>query len=403
MLDICTLKKDFSKRVHKEITENILPFWITYACDFNFGGFYGRITNDLKIDKRAPKGSVLCARILWSYSAAYRKFKDKKYLDMAERAYHYLMSNLWDKQYSGVYWMADYKGSPLDEKKQIFAQAYTIYGLAEYHKATGYKESLEKAVELFYLIEKHSRDEVNEGYFEACTREWKLSKDLRLSEEDKITPKSMNTHMHVLEGYTNLYEVWKNETLKERLKTLMDITTKHIIDRENWHLRHYFAKDWSSTAGIVSYGHDIEGSWLLYKAAEVLGDEQVKEKVKQIAISMAEVTFKEGLDNNFGVLNVKYEDGRIDREKHWWPQTEAIIGFLNAYELSRKEYFLEAAYYTWCFIEENIVDKVHGEWFWLAPDGLKHHEMAKVDLWKCPYHNSRACFEALERLERLEK
>lgn len=388
----------FLSEVKSELTCNILEFWIKYTKDEEFGGFYGEIDNELNVDKKAPKGSVLYARILWTFSAAYRRFKDKKYLEMASRAYEYLLEYFWDDKYSGVYWLVDYSGEPLDTKKQIYAQAFTIYALSEYYMATCDKDSLQRAIELFNVVEKYSYDSVNKGYFEAYARDWKLAEDLRLSEKDMNEKKSMNTHLHVLEGYTNLFRVYKSEKLKNKLKEIIEVTIKYIID-ENYHFKLFFDERWNSKVKNISYGHDIEGSWLLFEAAEVLGDSEIIHNVKNIAVKMAEVIYKEGIDTDGGLLNELHENGTLDRDKHWWPQAEAVVGFINAYQLTGDEKYFKAALNMWKFIERNIVDKVHGEWFWMAKgDHNAHDKLPKVDVWKCPYHNSRVCYEILNRL-----
>lgn len=396
------IKKDFIKQAEEELVENILKFWIENTQDNEFGGFYGKIDNSLNVDKKAAKGSVLCARILWTYSAAYNKFKKQRYLDIAKRAYEYLLNNFWDKQYSGVYWLLDYKGNPIDTKKQIYAQAFAIYALSEYYAASNEKESLNRALELFEDIEKYSYDTVNKGYFEAYSREWSLAEDLRLSEKDMNEKKSMNTHLHVLEGYTNLFRVCKTKEIQMRLKEIIEITLKYIID-ENYHFKLFFDEKWNSKVKNISYGHDIEGSWLLVEAVEVLNDDELTEKVKKAAIGMAAATLNEGIDKDGGLLNELFEDGKFDTDKHWWPQAEAVVGFINAYQLTEEDKYLEAAYNIWAYIRNNIVDKVNGEWFWMAKGENNEHDTApKVDMWKCPYHNSRVCFEILSRFKAVD-
>lgn len=399
MNDEQKIKQSLLIQAKDEIVENILEFWIKNTKDEEFGGFYGKIDNSLNVDIKAPKGCVLCARILWTYSAAYKKFKDERYLDMARRAYDYLLEKFWDNKYSGVYWLLDYSGKPLDTKKQIYAQAFAIYALSEYYDAVHDKESLSRALELFRDIEKYSYDDVNKGYFEAYSREWTLAEDLRLSEKDMNEKKSMNTHLHVLEGYTNLYRVCKNKEVQMKLKQLIEITIKFIID-DNYHFKLFFDEKWNSKVKNISYGHDIEGSWLLVEAAEVLNDEELIEQVKKTAVQMAKVTLEEGIDEDGGLLNELFEDGRIDKDKHWWPQAEAVVGFINAYQLTGEDKYLDAAYNMWNFIEKNIIDKTNGEWFWMAKrSNNAHDKMPKVDMWKCPYHNSRVCLEILNRLK----
>lgn len=397
-------KEKFMFSVRSELTDDILKFWIENTVDKDFGGFYGEIDNELNINKKASKGSVLYARILWAYSAAYRTYQKDEYLFMAKRAYEYIIKYFWDNENSGVYWLVDYEGKPYDTKKQIYGQAFTIYALSEYYMATGEKESLERAKKLFNDIEKYSYDAKNKGYFEAYSKDWKLLEDLRLSHKDMNEKKSMNTHLHVLEGYTNLYRVYKSKKLEAKLKEIIEITIEHILDKNTHHFNLFFDEVWNSKVKTVSYGHDIEGSWLLLEAAEVLGDKILIANIKQISLAMAQAVLDQGIDTDGGLINELHENGELDRDKHWWPQAEAVVGFLNAYQLSKDEKYLEASYNMWNYIEENIIDKVNGEWFWMAKgEGNDHDKLAKVDMWKCPYHNSRTCNEVLKRLKSLNK
>jgi mannobiose 2-epimerase len=393
------LKKELKADMESELFNDILPFWIKNTLDLENGGFYGEISNDLVIDNEAPKGAILNSRILWTFSSAYRMTNNDEYLKIAKRAYEYIINKFWDNEFSGVYWAVDYKGNPLDTKKQVYAEAFVIYGLSEYYRATKEEESLLKAIELFDALEKHSYDKEYNGYFEGYTREWVIQNDLRLSAKDMNEKKSMNTHLHVMEAYTNLLRVKRDQRIEDSVRNLINITIDHIIDSKTKHFKLFFDEQWNSKADIISYGHDIEGSWLLYEAAEVLGDAQLLEKVKQIAIHMAQATFDEGIDKNGSIFN-ESEDGVFDAIKDWWPQAEAVVGFLNAYQLTEKEHFLNAAYNSWQFIDKNVIDKVNGEWFWgVTKEGKSESNQPKVGFWKCPYHNSRACMEIMSRIK----
>lgn len=389
---------DLKGRVENELRSNILPFWLKYTIDEKFGGFHGQITNDLVIDPTADKGLILNARILWTFSKAYSVYGDEAYRQAARRAYEYILRHFWDEEFGGVYWMSNYRGEPSDTKKRIYGQAFTVYALAEYHAATGDEEALRRAVSLHRVIEKTSHDSKFGGYFETYTRDWSLAPDQRLSDVDMDEKKSMNTHLHVLEAYANLCRAWKDETLRQRLRELIEIFLDHIINPKNHHFLLFFDVDWKPKSHVISFGHDIEGSWLLCEAAEIYSDPQLLKRVQDEAVRMAHAVYEQAIDPDGGLLYEAEHGNIIDSDKHWWPQSEAVVGFLNAYQLSGQQYFRTAADKSWDFIEKYIVDHRHGEWFWkVSRDGVPSNDKYKVDPWKCPYHNSRTCFEVMAR------
>lgn len=401
---------DLKERVENELRSNILPFWLTYAIDNEFGGFRGQITNDLVINPYANKGLILNARILWTFSKAYSAYQEDIFLEAARRAYDYLLQHFWDKEFGGVYWMLDHLGRPVDSKKRIYGQAFTIYALTEYCLATRDYGALKKAVVLYKVIESVSHDERHGGYFETYERDWVLAADQRLSDVDMDENKSMNTHLHVLEAYANLVRVWDETDLSRddrdacrRLKDLIQIFLEHIIDPKTHHFRLFFDNDWRPKSNVISFGHDIEGSWLLCEAAEILGNDALLRPVHGEAVNMAQAVLEQAVDQDGGLLYEADPAGIIDTDKHWWPQAEAVVGFLNAYRLSRRKEFLAAAERSWEFIEKYIIDHRYGEWFWkVSRAGEPSNDKYKVDAWKCPYHNSRTCFEVMARLNAIQ-
>lgn len=390
---------EFRKKVGEELRGNILPFWLEKSPDVEFGGFYGRISNDLRIDRQAPKGLILNSRILWTFARAYRSHPEPKFLQAAQRAYNYLLRFFRDPDFGGYYWVVDHLGRPLDTRKKIYGQAFTIYALAEFYLATGSEDCLREAACLFEQVEQAAHDAEFGGYFETYNSDWTLAADQRLSDVDMDEKKSMNTHLHVLEAYTNLLRASHNDRLCGRLRDLVLVFLFHIIDPRSHHFRLFFDETWRCRSDRISFGHDIEGSWLLCEAAAVLGDGEVKQRVEEISLQMADAVRVEGIDADGGLFQEAGPRGIIDTDKHWWPQAEAVVGFLNAYSLSGREDFFTASYNSWNFIEKYLVDREYGEWFWLVSrEGMPNREKFKVDPWKCPYHNSRMCFEAMERL-----
>lgn len=399
-MDIDRLKS-FKSIIDLELRENILKFWIDKTIDDENDGFYGYISNDLKVDKNHDKASVLYSRILWTFSAAYRIYRNESYLFMANRAYKYIVEHFLDSEYSGVYWMLDCKGNPANTKKQVYAIAFAIYAFSEYSRATGSKKSLEKAMELYEALEEHAYDKRNKGYIEAFDRDWAPIKYVSLSKKDMNTKKSMNTHLHVIEAYANLSRVLGSKKIKSSLKEIIEVTVEQIIDVKDYRFKLFFDEEWNSKSDIVSFGHDIEGSWLLYEAADALGDLEVIERVRHISLKMAQGVYEKGIDLKHGGIFNEAKHGYItDGSKDWWPQAEAVMGFFNAYQLTGSEVFLEASFNTWDFIEKNIIDRERGEWLWgVTDDGFKITSKGKIGPWKCPYHNSRMCIELVQRLD----
>ena len=387
-----------------ELTKNILPYWMGRVPDPD-GGMYGRITGDDIVDPSAPIGNIMTARVLWTFASAYRLLKDsgdpasaKQYLEMAVMARNLIINRFYDPEFGGTYWSRNPDQSPQDTKKQIYAIAFTIYGLAELNRATGDGKALEYAIKMFNSIEEHSFDAVRGGYFEAFTREWANIEDMRLSDKDANESKTMNTHLHVLEAYTCLYRVWKNPLLEERLRELISVFEQHIIGSDG-HLKLFFDNDWNCGYDTVSYGHDIEASWLLHEAALVLGDDEVLERVEALVPRIAEAA-GEGFTHEGGMIYEKHgPDGPADGDRHWWVQAETVVGYFNLWDHFGSQEGLEKALTCWEFIKGNLVDREKGEWFWsIREDGSVNREDDKAGFWKCPYHNGRMCMEIIERL-----
>lgn len=384
--------------MRSELENNILPFWMNKMEDNEQGGFYGEITGNDELRPEASKGAILNARILWTFSAAYRLLKKPEYLKTATRAKRYLIDRFYDPEYGGIYWELDYKGNPLDTKKQIYAIGFAIYGLSEYARATGDAEALEYAQRLFEVIEQHSFDPVQNGYLEALTRDWQPIEDMRLSDKDENEKKTMNTHLHILEPYTNLYRVWKDERLERQLRNLIDVFITRILDPQTGHLNLFFEEDWTNKYRIYSYGHDIEASWLIHEAALVLGDETVLKRIEPLIVRIAQAA-DEGLNPDGSMIYENFLDKqKIDRELHWWVQAENVVGHINLYQHFGDESALDIAVRCWEFIKAKLIDHEQGEWHWsILPDGTVNRKDDKAGFWKCPYHNGRMCMEVIER------
>ena len=409
------------------LENNILPFWLEKMQDNENGGFYGRIDGSGVLHPDAEKGAILNARILWTFSAAYRVLEKKELLEAATRAKDYLVDHFIDPEYGGVYWSVDYKGEPLDTKKQFYAIAFAIYGLSEYARATGNREALEYALDLYECIEEHAFDDEQNGYIEACTREWGKIGDMRLSELDANYPKSQNTHLHIMEAYANLLRCLKEMRAQEQcdyvpaigsvlpvgisvppetmvnvegaLRNIISIFIDKILNPETNHLDLFFDMDWTRGAGhLESYGHDIECSWLLHEAALVLGDENLLEKVENVVQKVAKASEKGLREDGSMIHEANLDTGHVDDDLHWWVQAENVVGWFNVWQHFGDEEAFKKSEKCWHYIKENLVDYDNGEWYWSRhPDGTLNTVDDKAGFWKCPYHNSRMCLEIIER------
>ena len=382
-------REQFKAEVQKNLQENILQFWQEKMID-PAGGFYGQMDVDQKIEANAPKGAILNARILWTFSAAYKALKKEEYLQTATRCYEYFVKHFIDTEYGGVYWSLNADGTPLDTKKQFYAHGFAIYGLSEYYGITKKQEALDYAISIFETIEKRSYNQVG-GYIEATQRNWEPITNMKLSNKDANEPFSMNTHLHILEPYTNLYRVWKSEQLKNRLLDLIDIFCEKIYDKQNHHLGLFFNLKWENTEHAFSYGHDIEASWLLLEAAMELEDESITNKVKPISYKIAMAAL-EGWQSDGSLIYEWHHKKGHDTERHWWVQAETVVGLLWLYDYHGYEKGYEMATKCWEYIKEHLIDTENGEWWWSRmPDGTINSAQDKAGFWKCPYHNGRMC------------
>ncbi|WP_027395925.1 AGE family epimerase/isomerase [Aquimarina latercula] len=387
-------KKKYLKKSLENELENILHYWKTNAVDYDNGGFIGHIDYPNLKRTENNKGIILNARILWTFSAASNFYKDRRYIDLCRRSYNYLVNFFRDIKNGGVFWELDYKGNVVNRRKQVYAQSFVIYALSEYYVLTQNEFAKNWAIEIFDFIESKAYDSVNEGYLEAFNDDWSVVKDMRLSEKDVNEPKTMNTHLHLLEAYTILYKIYNSPKLKKALKALIDLFLNKFLS-ETGHLHLFFNEKWDLKSSIYSYGHDIETAWLLMEAANVIGDSSLRDKVNQRAQHIADIFIDEAIDSDGGVANeINWKTGEIDHDRHWWQQAEAIVGLYKMYQLTSDEKYINAALSIWEFIKNNIIDHKNGEWFWLVDkDGNFNDKNEKVGMWKCPYHNSRVCIQ----------
>jgi cellobiose epimerase len=383
------------QQADQEARTNILPFWLK-LLDPTFGGFYGEVSFSGEVRKQADKGGVLCARLAWTFSNAYLVYRDPAYLDAARQAYRFLTGPFWDAEQGGTYWSVDYQGRPVDTRKMILAQSFTIYALTKYYQATREPAALAKAIQLFNLIETHSRDAKFGGYLDAFDQNWNLI------EPDPKVAKGMDPHLRLLMAFTALLRVWESPVLRQRLTEMAAIFLDRMINAQTNHLILFLTADWRPTSQDFSYGHDIELVWLLSATADALGDEALRARITPAMLRMAEEVYRSGLDADGAIFDKAGPGGLLTAEKVWWPQAESVVGFLNAYQLSGEEKYFQAAQRNWQWIRSFLVNREHGDWYaQLDPDHRPVEGRDLVDFWKCPYHNGRCCFEVMGRMDRL--
>ena len=384
--------------VKSHLIERIIPFWKSLRDD-EFGGYYGWMDYDLKLDKQAVKGCILNSRIMWFFANAYTLLGDGDLLEEARHGYAFMKEHCFDRENGGIYWSIKYHGEPEDTTKHTYNQAFAIYALSSYYEASKEEEALEMAKELFHVIEERCTDET--GYQEAFDKEFKEIENDKLSENGVIAQKTMNTLLHVFEAYTELYRVAGLPEVKERLKWIMDTFASRVYNPVLHRQEVFFDAQMTSILDLHSYGHDIETAWLIDRGVEVLGEKEYEEKMNPITRDLTEQIYQVAFDGHS--LANECEKGVVNVHRVWWVQAETVVGFLNSWQKDKKQKkYLEAAQNTWEFIKEYLIDKRSGsEWFWeVSPEGIPYPERPIVEPWKCPYHNGRMCFEVIKRDEK---
>ena len=383
----------------KELLENILPFWANYDVDEENGGFYGVVTREGKPVAGGTKCLVLNARLVWTWSSAYRILGDEKYLKLAKRAYDYFLEHFYDRKNGGWYSRVDYKGNCIDDNKYIYGNAFAIYGLSEYCRATGDKEALKYALETRDCLEKYVYDPEYKGFYESTFANWKVNPWGKGMNRSPFDVKTMNTHLHLLEAYTCLARVDDSHKTRNSLRQQLYVMLNKIVDHDIHHYFYFQGRDWTPTTPEISFGHDIEGSWLMMETVDVLGEPELHRAARDTCVNIARACYEQGWRDD-GAMLTEYDprNGHISQHISWWEQNEAVVGFLNAWEMTGEEKFLDASLKTFDFINKAFVDHENGGWFSIlnfAAD--KPANPYKTNDGICPYHNGRMNFEIIER------
>ncbi|NQU54728.1 MAG: AGE family epimerase/isomerase [Bacteroidetes bacterium] len=410
--EIVSFKKIFEKELH----ENILSFWMKYGIEKNGLGFYGAV--DLKGNpiSGAAKTSVLNARILWTFAEAAKNFENEKYGEVADKAFKVVTNNFADKAFGGYYMTINAENQPLDTIKHTYAQAFVLYSLSKYYELRPTPKLLKELKEYFNFLEEKTKDTEFPGYTEAFTRKWQPYSENRMADNNE--PRSMNTHLHIMEAYAAYYKVSQDNFAGKRLKELLLLFMNKII-RPSGHLGIFFDKNFNETESskaICSFGHDIEASWLLWEAAEILNDKEILERMKPLSIKMLDAVARVGVDKDGGIFLESTRFGsHVRTNKHWWPQAETLVSFMNGMEVTSDKKYWDKVKLTWNFIDNCLIDHKNGEWFTKVnrlgipylvepkddPSPYYRNDW-KIDPWKAPYHNSRAMMELIKRIDRME-
>ena len=377
--------------IREHLETKILPFWEKLK-DEEHGGFYGYMDNHLILNREADKGCILNSRILWTFSTAARLLSSAEYRGYADHAMAFFRRFL-DPDHGGVYWSVTYDGRPADTTKHTYCQAFAIYGLAAYYRLTGKQEALDEAMKLFRIVESRCKDEF--GYLEALKADFSPESNEKLSENGIMASRTMNTLLHVVEAYTELYRVWPDSQVMVAAVEGLNQFLERIYNPEKRRMEVFFDDSFRSILDMQSYGHDIEGSWLIWDAAETFIREDGREPWRRMCLDLLESATERGFTDHG--LHYEIVDGAVNTTRAWWPQAETMLGFEFGWRMTRNPEWLHRLRIQWDYVRRVTVDpREGGEWFnELREDGTLVEYKPMVEEWKCPYHNGRMCLRLM--------
>lgn len=386
--------KRISLAAKTHLEQIIIPFWKNLR-DETFGGYYGYMGQDLAVDKEAEKGCILHSRILWFFSEAAMVLGREDLRQEADHAYHFVHDICMDRKNGGIFWSMTHDGKPLDTTKHTYNQAFAIYALSSYYRLTGCADALADARALFALIEEKCTDEI--GYLEAFTADWGPESNEKLSENGVMAAKTMNTLLHVFEGYSGLYKAAGDAAVGKAMERILNIYENKIWSEEAQRQLVFFDENYNSIIDLYSYGHDIESSWLIDWGCALLSDEALYGRICEINRKMGEAVFAAAYSHDS--LAAECDRGVVDEKRIWWVQAETVVGLTHLYEKTGKTLYADAAATTFCFIENKLTDHRPGsEWYWCVDKhGVPDPHKPIVEPWKCPYHNGRMCLELMRK------
>ncbi len=383
--------QELARRMARQLHGNILPFWLRLE-DRAHGGHYGLMDAAGRLDRAAPKAAVFVSRLLWTLATAGAATGDERCLAQAGRTKAFLLRHLVDPAQGGVFWSVTHDGQPLETDKHAYAQAFAIYGLSAYAAATGDAAALAAAQAVFADVERHARQPGGE-YREAFDADWRPVPNRRLAPQGDIDTLTANTHLHLIEAYTGLARAWPAPAPRAALRGLVEFFVARFLADDGSHSHPLLDGDLRPLAKRISYSHDIELSWLIEAAGDVLGDGSLARRLRAASARLAAFAAAHGQDADGGWSTDSALRGRGTR--HWWVQAEAMLGMLNAVRRGGPAQMLDRAEATWAFVERVVVDQVGGDWFGgVDRMGQPDPTLVKVGPWKDCYHQARACLLA---------
>lgn len=370
------------------LLEDSMAFWLRHGPDPLTGGYHGALDRFGSPVPGAPRGLVQQSRHLWSLSAYYRhrpnapSVRREQVKEQASKLYRYLIQTFYDSKDKEFFFRVDSEGKVRDKNKPLYGESFAIYALAEYAAAFNSKDAERYALDCFHSIDKRSHDVKFKGYDQTGTSTWLGSG----------AAKDTNTHIHLMEAFTQLYVLTKNETVRARVVELLEVVEGRLMQPANYTFAEFAADFTPFGKPYVSYGHDIETAWLLFQTLDALGDPSEKAREKAYALGAHAADW--GFDAASGGF---FEEGEVDGkptriEKIWWVQAEAIAGLLRLYQYRPTRKFLSMLLATTEWVQRYQRDPNEGEWYWgvLADGRLGSHRDAKSEEWKSSYHVVRS-------------
>lgn len=413
-----TVIKEYLEKTESYLNEKLIPFWVEKAVEPKYGGFQTNYDRNGQRTEVTEKSFLSQCRSVFTISHAMRLgFDWPNGEEAVKQGIEFISKYFLDKENDGYYWIVDEDGKPADENKIIYGHSFLIYGLSEYALLTGDEFAKNESVRIFDLLQTKVADKVSGGYNEHFDRFF----NLKQSRGDIKSHKSLDVHMHLMEAFTTLYELTGAENHKQALIDVIDLIFDKMVDPKTGTGISMFTNDWKpianveldtvwgrdrfdedgKTTDITSYGHNIELAWLYLHAQDVLGIPREKSLNKVIPIY--EHTFKNGVDWKYGGVFVEGErNGEpTERTKEFWQQAEAMVGFLDAYQLTNDSRYLDAYKNIHDFVFSKIINWDQGEWFALTEENGDLIWDYMGTSWKVFYHTVRGTCQIVDRMKKM--